>query len=65
MFMLLVSIALALLLILSTAAALYYGVLHAGRDTVGCFRKLVSALASGLCSIVVWGALYSHHYLGW
>jgi len=56
---------LAVLLILSTAAALYLGVFRAGGADVRLSRKALAGLSSGAFSIAFWGVLYSHHYLGW
>ncbi|MFZ5813342.1 MAG: hypothetical protein ACOY4F_14990 [Thermodesulfobacteriota bacterium] len=60
-----VFILLAVLLTLSTSAALYLGVFRAGGGGVGLGRKALAGLSSGAVSIAIWGVLYSQHYLGW
>lgn len=55
---------LALLLTISTATALYLGLFRAGGD-VGLGRKMIAGLVSGVAVLVIWGLLYSNHYLGW
>lgn len=55
---------LALVLTVSTAAALYLGLFRAsGEAALG--RKMVAGLVSGAVALVLWGVLYSNHYLGW
>lgn len=65
MFLILVAVFLAVILVCATAAALYLGIFRAGSERAGLARKALSGLASGLLSLVIWGLLYSHRYLGW
>lgn len=65
MFMLFVTTAFALLLIFLSAMALHLLFTRAKNGPASFRRRTVSALSAGLCSIVVWGVLYSHRYLGW
>jgi hypothetical protein len=65
MFMMIIFILTAVLLFLSTGAALYMGVFKAHRENTAFVRKLFSGIISYGFSAVSWFFMYGHSYLGW
>lgn len=64
MFGFIVFILLAVLLFLSTGAAIYMGIFKSHNPKAGKSRKLLTALVSYGISGVFWYFAYGYHYLG-
>jgi len=65
MFMTIVFICLAVLLVLSSGAALHMGIFKTFGPKKSPGFKAVSGIISYGLSGIVWFFMYSHHYLGW
>ncbi len=65
MFMTIVFIGLAVLLVLSGAAAIYMGIFRASAPEKSTGFKAVSGILSCALSGTMWFFMYSHHYLNW